>query len=34
MKPWRPLPSLRELTLAASLGLAAAWVITALEILP
>lgn len=28
MKPWHPLPSWRELTLAAALGLACAWLIT------
>lgn len=34
MRPWHPLPSWRELTLAAAAGLALAWLITALEILP
>lgn len=28
MKPWRPLPSWRELTLAAAAGLLSAWFIT------
>ncbi len=31
---WHPLPSWRELTSAAALGLASAWLITFLEILP